>query len=113
THGTPFSKGGVTFTITAAGDANVAGDEFYVDVILEAGDVEYVAYNPAGTDGSQKPSAIAIYGAVTGSGETAKVAAITRQAEAKGVSLSWPAGITADQKAAAIVALAQSGIVVR
>lgn len=113
THGTAFAKGGIKFTITAGGTPNVVGDKFYVDVLVEEGDVEYVAYNQDGTDGSQFPTAIAIYGATTGVSETKQVSAIQRQAEVKGGSLSWPVGITAAEKSSAAASLGKSGIIVR
>lgn len=113
THGSLFAKGGVRFTITAGDSANVAGDRFYIDVQVEPGDIEYVAYNPSGTDGSQTPSAVAVNGVVTGSGETAKIAAIARAAQVKSAALAWPAGITSSQKSAAVTALSKAGIIVR
>lgn len=114
THGALFNKGGVRFTITAGGSPNVVGDTFYVDVVVEPADIEYVAFNQDGTDGSQTPKAMAIYGATTGVGETAKIAAIVRgPAQLKGVAISWPAEITDGEKSLAIASLAEVGIIVR
>lgn len=110
THGTPFTKGGISLTITAGGTPNVAGDRFYVDVAADFGDFEHVAYDP---DGVLPISGIAIYPATTGVGETTEIAAIVRDAEANGNCIAWPAGITAEQKADAIQALADLGIIVR
>ncbi|PWE52285.1 head decoration protein [Metarhizobium album] len=113
THGTLFNKGGVRFTITAGGTPNVVGDTWYVDVGVEPGDIQYVAYNQDGTDGSQFAKAIAYDGIVTGSGATGKVAGITRLAQVKGVALTWPGDITAAEKALGISQLAAQGIIVR
>jgi hypothetical protein len=113
THGAAFSKGGISLTITAGATANVAGDEFYVDVAADAGDFQYVAFNPAGTDGSEVPAAYSIYGATTGAGETVALAAITRSAQLNGNCIAWPDSITAAQKADAEQALAALGIIVR
>lgn len=113
THGTEFAKGGVKFTITAGGTANVAGDEFYIDVAVDAEDVEFVAFDPTGTDGSEVPAGIAIYGATTGAGETTTISAIVRDAEANGHCIAWPSGITPSAKADAVQALAALGIIVR
>ncbi|ABE63179.1 conserved hypothetical protein [Nitrobacter hamburgensis X14] len=110
THGTEFSKGGVKFTITAGGSANVAGDEFYIDVAADAEDFEHIAYAVA--DGLPI-GGIAIYPATTGASETAKIAAIVRDAEVNGHCIAWPAGITAAQKADATQELAAIGIIVR
>ncbi|UQR66210.1 head decoration protein [Bradyrhizobium sp. C-145] len=76
-------------------------------------DGSYLGFTTGAADGSQNAAAIAIYGVTTGAGETAKIAAITRDAEVNGNILTWPAGITALQKATAIAALAANGIIVR
>lgn len=113
THGTAFTKGGISLTITAGGTPNVVGDTFYVDVGVEPTDIEYVAYNQDGTDGSQVARAVAIGAVTTGSGATAKVAGITRAAQVKGAALTWPSDITAAEKALGISQLASAGIIVR
>jgi hypothetical protein len=113
THGTLFNKGGIRLTITAGGTPNVVGDTFYVDVGVEPGDMQYVAYNQDGTDGSQVAKAIAYDGVVTGGSATAKIAGITRAAQVKGVELEWPADITAAEKALGVAQLAALGIIVR
>jgi hypothetical protein len=113
THGTLFNKGGIRLTITAGGTPNVVGDTFYVDVGVEPGDVRYVVYNQDGTDGSQIAKAIAYDGVVVGSGATAEIAGVTRDAQVKGVELEWPADITAAEKALGISQLADQGIIVR
>src|SRR5690606_33597618 len=113
THGTPFAKGGVKFTITAGDTPNVAGDEFYVDVAADASDFEYGAHDPDASDGLEVAAAIALYPATTGSGESAKISAITRLSEVNGKLLVWDEGITPEQKADAVQALAERGIIVR
>lgn len=113
THGIAFAKGGIKFTITAGGVANVAGDEFYVDVAADAADFEYVTFDQDGTDGSEAPAGIAIYGATTGVSESVKIAAIVRGAEVNGNCIAWPDDITAAEKVNAEQALAALGIIVR
>jgi hypothetical protein len=110
THGTAFSAGGISLTITAGDTANVAGDEFYVDVAADAEDFQHVAFDP---DSDLPIAGIAIYGATTGSGETTQVAAIVRGCEANGNCIAWPDDITDAEKANAEEALAGLGIVVR
>lgn len=110
THGTPFTKGGISLTITAGGTPNVAGDRFYVDVAADAEDFEHVAYNPTA---GLPIAGIAIYPATTGGGESAMIAAIVRDAEANGNCIAWPSGITDAQKADAVQGLAALGIIVR
>lgn len=113
THGTEFAKGGVKFTITASGSANVAGDEFYVDVAADAADFQYFAHDPAATDGSEVAVAIALYAATTGAGESAAISAIARMAEVNGKCLGWKSGATAAQIADGAQSLAVRGIIVR
>jgi hypothetical protein len=73
----------------------------------------FVALNPAGNDGSETACAIALYPAKTGSGGSAKIAALTRHAEFRDEALTWPSGITAPQKATAKASLEKIGIVIR
>lgn len=113
THGSLFNKGGVRFTITAGGTPNVVGDTFYVDVAADAGDFQYVAFNQDGTDGSEVPAGIAIYGAKTGAGETADISAIVRGCEANGNCVVWPSDIDAAEKVNGEQALGALGIIVR
>lgn len=113
THGAAFAKGGVSFTITAGNTANVAGDEFYVDVAADSGDFEFGAHDPSAADGFEIAAAVALYPAMTGAGESAKISAITRLAEVNGNCLGWDADITDGQKADAVQALADRGIIVR
>lgn len=111
--GAAFNKE-VKFEITAGTTPFAAGDKFYISVIAEnPADYEAVAFDPTGTDGSEVPSAIAIYPVTTASDGTAKIAAIVRDAEVNGNVLSWPEGITDAQKEAAIAALRDAGIIVR
>lgn len=113
THGSLFNKGGIRLTITAGGTPNVVGDTFYVDVGVEKEDLEYVAYDQDGTDGSQIAVAIPLYPATTGVGETVKISAVTRAAEVNGNLITWPDDITDAEKALAISQLADVGIIVR
>lgn len=110
THGAAFTKGGISLTITAGSSPNVAGDRFYVDVAADAEDFEHVAF---AADGGLPIAGIAIYGAVTGSGGSADIAAIVRGAEVNGNCIAWPTGISAADKANAVQALAALGIIVR
>lgn len=111
--GSAFNKE-VKFTITAGGTPHAAGDRFTIAIGVESpGDYEAVAYDPDGTDGSEVPAAVSIYSVTTEAGETKKTAVIFRDAEVIGPCIEWPEGITATQKAAAVAALADKGIIVR
>lgn len=111
TLGTAFDKE-IKFTIAAGTQAFVTGDQFHF-VVHTNDHYTAVAYNPAGTGGSEKAAAIAIYPAATGAGEITKIACLIRDAEVNGKCLSWPEGTTAAQQAEATVALAAAGIIVR
>jgi hypothetical protein len=74
---------------------------------------KYLVLNPTATDGSEKAAALPLYGAKTGLGESTKIAGITRLAKVNGKLLTWPVGITAEQKAAAISQLGEKHIAVR
>lgn len=113
TVGVAFNKE-VKFTIADGSTDFAVGDAFEILVgVEEPTDYTYAALSLSGTDGSESAAAIAIYPAVTGGGETKEIAAVTRDAEVIGATLTWPANITAAQKAAAIAQLNASGIIVR
>jgi Bacteriophage lambda head decoration protein D len=57
--------------------------------------------------------AIALYGAVTGAGETAKIAGLVRLAEVNGNCLSWPTGTTEANQAAIVALLEAQNVIVR
>lgn len=104
----------IKFTI-ADGDTDfVIGDTFSITVAMDDSSFEYVAYNPAGTAGSEVPVGMAIYPATTGANESAEISAIVRHATLNGNCIAWPAGITTAQRVDALQALEDGrGIVVR
>jgi hypothetical protein len=111
TIGTPFASQ-VAFTITDGDVPFDVGDVFYIDVTEAPIPNQYKALNPAAADGSQIAAAIAYQGfATTSSAEP--IAGIVRQAELIGNSLTWPAGMTAAQRAAALDQLAKLTLIVR
>ncbi len=109
--GIAFNKE-IKFTIADGATDFVVGDTFEISVGVEnPADYTYVAYDPTATDGSEIASAIAMYPAVTGADETKMIAGHVRDCEVRASDLTWPAGITAAQKAAAIANLADPGII--
>jgi hypothetical protein len=112
TVGVAFNKE-VKFTIADGATDFDVGDSFNITVVTEGSDFNYVAYDQDGTDGSEIPSAIAIYGATTGVGETAKIAGMVRDCEVNGNCLEWPTDITDAEKVDATQALESVGIIVR
>jgi hypothetical protein len=73
---------------------------------------KFKALTPGASDGSEVALAIA-YAAVVASGADAPGVVTARSAEVNGPSLTWPAGISAPDKTAAVAALATAGILVR
>lgn len=112
TVGVAFNKE-IKFTIADGATNFVAGDTFSIAVAADAGDYQFVAYAPAGTDGSEVPVAYSPYPVTTASDATKKTAALTRMCELNGNCIAWPSGITDAQKADAIQALAANNIIVR
>lgn len=110
--GSAFAKE-IKFTIADATDF-VAGDAFTVTVGIESlTDELWEVLDPAATDGTQIAAGIAVYGVVTGAGETKKISAITRIAEVRAADLAWPNGISAANKARAIEELRALNIILR
>lgn len=70
---------------------------------------EYLALAPAATNGTEVPRAIAIE---DGSAE-GQVVVLHRACIVKAGAVVWPSGITNAQKATAITALADAGVLVR
>lgn len=103
----------IKFTIADGATDFAVGDAFTVTVGVEMADKQYGALNLAAADGTQNAAAIALYGVTTDGTTTVAIALLTNDAEVIGAALTWPAGITAAQKAAAILQLRQLGIKVR
>ena len=88
--------------------------------ILKAGAVlgqltataEYVRYNPAGADGSQNAAAI-LYEGCDATTKAVRRTLTARDTEVHADALQWAAGVTNNQKTAAMDALAAFGIVGR
>jgi hypothetical protein len=103
----------IKFVIADATDF-VAGDAFSVTVGIEQDDKNYKAFDTTATDGAQRAAGI-LFSAITTDGSTKqKGVAIVRDAEVRAADLTWPSSnLTAAQKAAAIVQLADLGIILR
>jgi hypothetical protein len=81
-----------------------------IHVTVTGGDYSILA--PAATDGTQHASAI-LYAGVNATDADTKCCVLTRQMEANANELTWPAGITAAQKAVATDQLKARGIFLR
>lgn len=100
----------VSFTITAGGNAFVAGDGF--DITVAEGSGKYKALDTAATDGSQIAAGV-LYAAVDATSADQKGVANVRDTEVNAGLLVWPSGISNPNKAAALAALAAIGIIAR
>ncbi|MFZ2872254.1 head decoration protein, partial [Zavarzinia sp.] len=114
--GTAATIGGIgPFTITDAGADPAIGDQFTITVTATpaatAGQI--VAYDPDATNGAEIPIGVNFATITTGAAETGPAVYHARDCEVSAPELTWPTGIDADVKAAAIVALAGAGIIVR
>lgn len=107
-------NGSINFTLADGTTDFVAGDGF--DVVVTAADAthqdKYVPHNPAATDGSQHVAGLLFGGVTVEATSDAKAAAVVRDAEVVEADIGWN-GHTDDQKAAAIAALADLGIIAR
>lgn len=105
-----------SINITVADGANdwLVGDVIPVTVEYQDGESipKYEALDLAGTDGSQIAAGI-LYAAKTATAGGVDAVVLVRDGEVNGDLLTWPAGITADQKAVAKAQLADLNIHVR
>lgn len=105
-----FSAGGLAFTLADGAADFVAGDA--ITITVAAGSGEYVAHDPANTDGSGNAVAV-LFAGIDTTGAAAKAAVVVRDAEVTAAELVWFAGATDQQKAAGQAALAARGIIAR
>ena len=103
----------IKFVIADGATDFAIGDAFSITVGIEESDYQIVAYNPAGTDGSQRAAGILWEGVTTDGTNLGAGVVITRAAEVRGVDLVWPATITAIQRADALRQLEKFGIIAR
>jgi|GEM_PF-423937 len=110
TVGVAYTNEQINLTINDGAADFVAGDTFTIPVTAGTGYVVELA--PAAVDGSQTPAGFLI-AAADASLAAVEAVAIVRGAQVVTDNLAWPAGITVDQKAAAIAELKLLGIVAR
>lgn len=108
--GTPFSAGGLNFTITAGGTAFVPGDSFTVTV--SAGTGKWVACTSTAVDGSQNAAGICFQVTDATLNDTWGPL-VTRQCEVNASELVWDSSMTAANQAAALALLQAQGIIAR
>ncbi len=98
----------VLFTIATGSPAFAAGDTFTVTVDKTVAGEVYVAWNPAGTDGSERARAILGYRTVTGASVTAQATVINGHAVVRLADLTWASGATQAQIDEAVRTLGKS-----
>lgn len=101
--GTPYATKHLSFTVNDGDPDFALGDAFTVAVAAGSGEVVPLA--PAATDGSQVACGIAAE-ACNATAAASTLVMIGEFAVILGENLTWPAGITSDQKAAAMRDLA-------
>jgi hypothetical protein len=107
--------GQVKFTIADGSTDFEPGDAFTLAVsIAEAADVgQYKGLDLSANDGAEIAAAILFDAVITGENETKRATIHYKQMVARIGDLTWPAGITTEQKAAALAQLAAVGIEAR
>jgi hypothetical protein len=103
----------IKFVVADGATDFAIGDAFSVLVGIEQSDYQVAAFNPNATDGTQRPAGIMFNGVTTDGVNTQQATIIAREAEVRGVDLTWPVGITAAQQADAIRQLEKLFIIVR
>lgn len=98
------------FTITAGGTPFVAGDGFDITALPQS--FKYKALDLAGTDGSEVACAV-LYGHALAATADVRAVANVRQTVVNAGEITWPAGITSNQKLAALAQLNSQTIIAR
>ncbi|KWC36745.1 hypothetical protein WL48_14345 [Burkholderia ubonensis] len=110
--GTPFSAGGVGFTITAGATAFAPADSFTLTVATSAPSLKYVPVTSTAIDGSQIAAAI-LYGIADAAEGDVNAAVVARDAEFNASELLWDPSMDAGNRAAALIQLAKQGLISR
>ena len=103
----------IKFVIADGATDFAIGDAFTVTVGVEETDFQVAAFNPSGTDGTERVAGIMWDNVTTDGSNTAQALVIVRDAEVRGVDLTWPNGISAVNKADAVRKLEALGIIIR
>ena len=107
--GTAFNTGGVNFTIAAGAKAFKAGDEGAITI--DPGSGKYVPFDPAGSGGAEIAAGILVEDVdATNTNVDVAGAALVRHAHIALSGLTWKAGTTDTQIAAALATLRAKGI---
>jgi hypothetical protein len=108
--GSAFTAGGLAFTLADGSTDFISGDAFTITVAVGSG--KYTALNLTDGHGAAHAAAV-LFVQVDARASDQAAEIIARSAEVDGTKLTWPAGITANQQAAAVAELAAFDIIVR
>lgn len=100
----------IKFVIADGATDFIVGDIFLITVA--AGSGKATVFTPAAQNGSQAAGGILLADTDASAADVA-CALVVRDAEVNGLELTWPGGISAGDKAAAIAKLAVAGLIVR
>lgn len=104
-----FNAGGLAFTLADGATDFLAGDSFTLTV---AAGTKYAAFNAGATDGTEAAAAV-LFDAVDATAADKPAVVHLRDCEIASAKLTWFAGTTDPQKAAALVQLAALGVIAR
>lgn len=105
--GTAYNHGGLSFTLADGTPDYLAGDAFTITVA--EGSDKYLPYNPDATDGSEVAAGILVHD-VDATSADQPAAAVVRFAHIAPSRLTYAAGVSSDEKAAALASLKLKGI---
>ena len=107
---TAYAGGHLNLTVADGATDFAVGDTFAIEV---SGDGKAVGLDPTAVDGTAEAIGIVAYDVTAPDGADTEVTAILREAVLADRPIVWPAGITEEQKKAAIADLEARGILVR
>lgn len=110
TIGAAFNDGGLSFTLADGATDFIAGDDFVITVAPGSG--EYAQLDFAGVDGREVATGI-LFAAVDASVAAQDAVITSALTVVMDGALTWPDGITNDQKAQAIKQLVEKNITVK
>lgn len=108
---TAFSAAGLAFTLADGATDFVAGDAFTIEVTKTAR--KYLQLDVAAATGEAEAAGVLIYDVDALDAVDAKGVIMARDCELNAGRLTWPAGISAANKANAILQLERLGIILR
>ncbi len=105
-------NGGINGTLADGANDWLVGDQIPMVVAYATDAVEYVPHDPALTNGGQNAAAILFHGIDATAADVKTVGTVRGPATINGNMLTYKSGISANDKAAAIQALRDKGMIV-